>query len=65
SEVGGDDGGDVGRAAAQAELDGALPPTALTEADVYVMIDYLGDLGHALNQTRPGWKSCTRRYGWT
>jgi hypothetical protein len=41
------------RAAAQAELDGAPAPTTLTEADVYAMIDYLGDLGHALNQADP------------
>ncbi|MDQ3887048.1 MAG: recombinase family protein, partial [Actinomycetota bacterium] len=39
--------------AAQAELDGAPPPTALTEADVYAMINYLGDVGHALNQADP------------
>ncbi|MGH3905431.1 MAG: hypothetical protein ACRDTE_14765 [Pseudonocardiaceae bacterium] len=43
----------VQRAAAQAELDGAPAPTALTEADVYAMIDYLGDVGHALSQADP------------
>jgi hypothetical protein len=41
------------RVAAQAELNGVPPPIALTEADIYAMIDYLGDVGHALNQADP------------
>ncbi|MCA1677394.1 MAG: hypothetical protein LC799_36195 [Actinobacteria bacterium] len=55
------------RAAAQAELDGAPAPNTLTEAHVHAMIDYLGNVGRALNQApiRPDWRTSTRRYGWT
>jgi hypothetical protein len=42
------------RAAAQAELDAAPQlPDALTEAEVYVMIDFLGDVGQGLNSANP------------
>ncbi|OLT10852.1 hypothetical protein BJF78_28355 [Pseudonocardia sp. CNS-139] len=41
------------RAAAQAELDGAPAPTAVTDAEVYAMVDGLGDVGAALKDTRP------------
>lgn len=41
------------RAAAQAELEGAPPPNALTDAEVYAMIDSLGDVGAALTGARP------------
>jgi hypothetical protein len=41
------------RAAAQAELEGAPPPTDLTDAEVYAMIDSLGDVGAALTDARP------------
>jgi hypothetical protein len=37
----------VQRAAAQAELEGAPAPTAVTDAEVYAMIDALGDVGAA------------------
>ena len=37
------------RAAARAELDGAPAPTLLTDAEVYAMIDSLGDVGAALS----------------
>ncbi|WP_086829000.1 recombinase family protein [Allokutzneria sp. NRRL B-24872] len=37
------------RAAAQAELNNAPPPSALTDAEVYAMIDSLGDVGAALS----------------
>jgi len=54
------------RAAAQAELDGAPSPTALTEADVYAMIDYSAtSVTRSTRSIRTGWRSCTRRYGWT
>jgi hypothetical protein len=36
------------RATAQAELEGASPPNHLTDAEVYTMIDSLGDVGTAL-----------------
>ena len=36
------------RATAQAELEGAPPPNQLTDAEVYAMIDSLGDVGTAL-----------------
>ena len=41
------------RAAARAELDGAPAPTTLTEAEVYAMIDSLGDVGATLADARP------------
>ncbi|HEV2778945.1 MAG TPA: hypothetical protein VGX25_06035 [Actinophytocola sp.] len=41
------------RAAARAELDNAPPPAAITEAEVYAMIDSLGDVGAALNRGKP------------
>jgi hypothetical protein len=41
------------RAAAQAELDGAPAPTAVTDAEVYAMIDSLGDVGAALKDAKP------------
>src|SRR5262249_37056449 len=37
------------RAAARAELDNAPPAGAITEADVYAMIDSLGDVAAAIN----------------
>ena len=48
------------RAAARAELDGAPAPSALTEAEVYAMIDSLGDVGTALSDARP--ESLTQLY---
>ena len=41
------------RAAAQAELEGAPPPAAVSEAEVYAMIDSLGDVGAALKYADP------------
>ena len=41
------------RAAARAELDGAPAPDTLTEAEVYAMVDSLGDVGRALRQADP------------
>jgi hypothetical protein len=41
------------RAAARAELDGAAPPTAVSEAEVHAMIDALGDVGSALKYSKP------------
>ncbi len=41
------------RAAARAELDGTPAPDALTPAEVYAMIDSLGDVGGALNEADP------------
>jgi len=41
------------RAAAQAELQGAAARTAVTEAEVYAMIDSLGDVGAALKKSKP------------
>jgi hypothetical protein len=41
------------RAAAQAELDGAPAPSAVTDAEVYAMIDALGDVGAALKDANP------------
>jgi hypothetical protein len=38
------------RTAARAELDNAPPPGAITEAEVYAMIDSLGDVGAALDR---------------
>ena len=40
-------------AAAQAEIDNAPASTTLTDAEVYVMIDSLGDVGAALRNTDP------------
>jgi hypothetical protein len=37
------------RAAARAELDGAPAPNLLTDAEVYAMVDSLGDVGAALS----------------
>ncbi|MER7010346.1 recombinase family protein [Saccharopolyspora sp. NPDC000359] len=48
------------RAAAQAELDNAPDPRALGEAEVYAMIDSLGDVGEALKDAQPG--SLSRLY---
>lgn len=42
------------RAAAQAELEGAAPPNTLTKAEVYAMIDSLGDVVAALSDAHPG-----------
>jgi DNA invertase Pin-like site-specific DNA recombinase len=41
------------RAAARAELDNAPAPSAVTAADVYAMIDSLGDVGAALKDAKP------------
>ncbi|MGH4020599.1 MAG: recombinase family protein [Pseudonocardiaceae bacterium] len=41
------------RAAARAELDGAPTPSALTEAEVYAMIDSLGDVSAVLSDAHP------------
>jgi hypothetical protein len=41
------------RAAAQAELDNAPAPNALTAAEVHAMVDYLGDVGSSFNQGDP------------
>lgn len=41
------------RAAARAELDSAARPNAVSEAEVYAMIDSLGDVGAALKCARP------------
>jgi DNA invertase Pin-like site-specific DNA recombinase len=41
------------RAAARAELEGTPAPNTLTEAEVYAMIDSLGDVGAALSDARP------------
>jgi DNA invertase Pin-like site-specific DNA recombinase len=41
------------RAAAQAELTNAPAPSAITEAEIYAMIDSLGDVGAALNSSKP------------
>lgn len=42
------------RTAARAELDAAPPaPDILSNAEVYAMIDSLGDIGHALNRANP------------
>ena len=37
------------RAAARAELEGMPAPNALTDAEIYAMIDSIGDVGQALN----------------
>jgi hypothetical protein len=42
------------RAAARAELDGAPAPSLITDAEVYAMIDSLGDVGSALKDAEPG-----------
>ncbi|HEY2696050.1 MAG TPA: recombinase family protein [Pseudonocardiaceae bacterium] len=41
------------RVAAQAELDNAPAPGTLTDADLYAMIDSLGDVGAALTEAKP------------
>ena len=41
------------RTAARAELDSAPEPTALTDAEVYAMIDSLGNVGAALSGSDP------------
>jgi len=42
------------RAAARAELEANAPaPNTLSDAEVYAMIDSLGDVGHALNWADP------------
>jgi len=43
----------AGCAAAQAEIDNASASTTLTYAEVYAMIDSLGDVGAALRNTDP------------
>jgi len=48
------------RAAARAELEGAPAPTTLTDAEVYAMIDSLGDVGAMLSGARP--ESLSRLY---
>ena len=40
----------VERAAARAELDNAPEPTALTDSEVYAMIDSLGDVGRSIGR---------------
>jgi hypothetical protein len=42
------------RAAARVELEGAPAPTLITEAEVYAMIDSLGDVGAALKDAEAG-----------
>ena len=41
------------RAAARAELDATPAPNAVTDAEVYAMIDSIGDVGRALNSADP------------
>lgn len=41
------------RAAARAELDAAPAPNLLSPAEVYAMIDSLGDVGRELNRAEP------------
>ncbi len=41
------------REAARAELDGARPSDALSEAEIYAMINYLGDIGTAIGDATP------------
>ena len=41
------------RRAAQAEIDSTPAPDVLTAADVNAMIDSLGDVGAALDESRP------------
>ncbi|MFI9387610.1 hypothetical protein [Kutzneria sp. NPDC052558] len=41
------------RAAARAELDNAPTPDALADADVFAMIDSLGDVGAVLSEAKP------------
>ncbi len=48
------------RAATRAQLEADAPASnALSDAEVYAMIDSLGDVGHALNRADP-----TRPFGW-
>lgn len=54
------------RAAARAELDGTPAPGVLTEAEVYAMVDALGDVGAALAEARPGsLTQLSRRFSWS
>jgi hypothetical protein len=41
------------RTAARAELDGAPAPSLLTSAEVYAVIESLGDVGRELNKAEP------------
>jgi hypothetical protein len=41
------------RTAARAELEGAPAPNLLTDAEVYAMVDSLGDVGAALSGAKP------------
>jgi hypothetical protein len=41
------------RTAAHAELTNTPAPSAITEAEIYAMIDSLGDVGAALNSSKP------------
>ncbi|MEU3275418.1 recombinase family protein [Saccharomonospora sp. NPDC006951] len=41
------------RAAARAELDGSSQPDLITDAEIYAMIDSLGDVGEALSGAQP------------
>ena len=41
------------RTAARAELEGAPAPNLLTDAEVYAMVDSLGDVGSALSRAKP------------
>ncbi|MEV0054312.1 recombinase family protein [Saccharopolyspora shandongensis] len=43
----------VERAAARAELENKPAPNALTDAEIYAMIDSLGDVGAALSSVKP------------
>ncbi|MQA11841.1 MAG: hypothetical protein GEU98_25500 [Pseudonocardiaceae bacterium] len=53
------------REAARAELDGAPAPNTLDVAEVYAMIDSVGDVGTFLTvPARLGWRSCTRHCDW-
>jgi hypothetical protein len=44
----------VQRAAARAELEGAPAPTLITDAEVYAMVDSLGDIGTSLKDADAG-----------
>ena len=41
------------RAAAQAEFDNSSDPTVIGEAEVYAMVDSLGDVGSVLKKAKP------------
>jgi hypothetical protein len=51
--VDGINGAQAARAAAQTEVENAPVPTALGTAEVYAMIDAVGDVGQALSGARP------------